>query len=80
MSDNLNAFVSGANERLQENVDQAEPTIFASYGLIGAIVAFGGLGYLMDRWLATMPWLLLAGLGVGLCVGFSLLVQVARHR
>ena len=30
----------------------------------------GGLGYAVDRWWGTSPWLLLAGLLLGLIVGF----------
>jgi F0F1-type ATP synthase assembly protein I len=42
----------------------------ASYTLIGAIVVLGGLGYAIDTWRGTSPWGLLAGLMLGLVVGF----------
>jgi len=37
--------------------------------LVGAIVFVGGLGWLLDRWLGTSPWLMLSGTLVGLAVG-----------
>ena len=54
----------------QENVTRAGPIAAASYTLIGAILVLGGIGYALDRWLGTSPWFLLAGLMLGLVVGF----------
>ena len=65
---------------MEENLTTNEPTIFASYRLIGAIFFFGGGGYLLDRWLGTSPWLLLVGLLVGVCVGFFGLIRLIRRR
>ena len=79
MPKNSESFVYGANESMQENLDQGEPVIFAAYGVIGAILLLGGGGYLLDRWMGTQPWLLLAGLVVGLCVAFYSLVRAAAH-
>ena len=47
----------------------------ASYTLIGAIILLGGIGYAVDSWRGTSPWFLLAGLLLGLIVGF---VDLAR--
>jgi F0F1-type ATP synthase assembly protein I len=68
-------FLAGANESLERNLNRNETTIFASYRLIGAILFFGGAGYLLDRSLETGPWLLLVGLLIGVSVG---LVGIAR--
>ena len=57
-----------------------ESPMFASYGIIGAIMVFGTLGYLLDRWLGTAPWLLLVGLATGAAIGFFGLVSAVRHR
>jgi F0F1-type ATP synthase assembly protein I len=73
-------FVSGANKSLQENLVRGEPVIFASYGVVGAILLLGGAGYLVDRSFGTLPWFLLAGLSVGLCVAFYVLVKTVRRR
>ena len=42
----------------------------AAFSLFGAVV--GGLivGWLLDRWLGTSPWLLVAGLLLGAAGGF----------
>ena len=45
-----------SNESMQGNVSRSEPAIGVSYGLVGALVVFGGLGYLLDGWLDTTPW------------------------
>lgn len=37
--------------------------------LVGAIVMMAVLGWLLDRWLGTEPWLTIGGLGFGLVVG-----------
>ena len=57
-----------------------ESPMFASYGIIGAIVLFGAAGYLLDRWLDSAPWLLLVGLATGVAVGFFGLVSAVRQR
>ena len=65
---------------LQENAERAGPAASASYTLVGAIILFGGIGYAVDRWLATSPWFLLAGLAFGLIVGFYELAKTVWHR
>jgi F0F1-type ATP synthase assembly protein I len=57
-------------ESLQDNVQQAGPAAGASYTLIGAIILLGGIGYAIDAWRGTGPWGLLAGLLLGIIVGF----------
>ena len=69
-----------ANESLQTNLNRNEPTIFAAYGLLGAIVLFGAAGWLLDRALATSPWLLFCGLLSGLAVGFFALLKAVQRR
>lgn len=65
---------------MQESLDRSEPSIVASYRLVGAILLFGGIGYGLDRWLATTPWFLLGGLLTGVVVGFYGLIRVASRR
>lgn len=67
-------------ESFQENVRKSGPAALASYTLIGAIILLGGAGYAVDRWLGTSPWFLLAGLVLGLVVGFVELARTVWHR
>jgi ATP synthase protein I len=68
-----------ANE-LQASFRRAGPVAAAAYSLIGAIILLGGLGYFGDRWLGTEPWLLVAGLLLGIVVGFYELARVVWRR
>jgi F0F1-type ATP synthase assembly protein I len=70
MPDERDTGLAGSLQALQENIRRAGPAATASYTLIGAILLLGGIGYLVDRWLATSPWFLLAGLMAGIAVGF----------
>jgi len=51
-----------------------------SYTLIGAIMLLGGIGYAVDLWWGTSPWFLLAGLLLGLIVGFYELARTVFKR
>lgn len=69
-----------AAESLQENMARSGPVAGASYTLIGAILLLGGLGYAADSWWSTSPWGLLAGLALGILVGFYELVKTVFRR
>ena len=69
--------LSETNRELQRRC--AQPRIAASYALVGAILLFGGVGYALDRWLGSSPWVLLAGLLVGLGIGFANLALSLRR-
>jgi ATP synthase protein I len=45
--------------------DKSALALELPFTLVGAVVAGGGLGYLLDKWLHTSPWLMvvLGGLG-----------------
>jgi F0F1-type ATP synthase assembly protein I len=64
----------------QENVRRSGPAASASYALIGAIVLFGGVGFVLDGWLGQSPAFLLGGLLLGLVVGFYELAKVVWRR
>ena len=67
-----------AVKSMQSNLDDSEPAIVAAYGLIGAIMLLGGLGFVADRYVGTSPWGLLVGLLAGLGIGFYQLARVLR--
>ena len=71
--------ITGSMRAFQDNVQRSGPAASAAYTLTGGILVLGGLGYALDRWLATSPWLVLSGLVLGIVVGFYGLI-VARPR
>ena len=40
---------------------------------LSAMLVWGGIGWLLDRWLGTEPWLLIAGIVLGNTMGIYLL-------
>ena len=48
----------------------------AVFSLVTAIVAFLLIGWVLDRWLKTSPWLLVTGIVVGAVVGFYQFVRM----
>lgn len=70
MPEERGPFSARSFQYLQEIIRRSGPAATASYTLIGAILLLGGIGYLIDRWQGTSPWFLLAGLMLGMIVGF----------
>ena len=70
MPDERDPFLARSLQQLQDNIRRAGPAATSSYSLIGAILLLGGAGHLLDRWRETEPWGLVAGLLLGLLVGF----------
>ena len=70
MPDERDAVPGKSLRYMQENIRRAGPAATASYTLIGGILLFGGIGFFVDRWQGTSPWFLLAGLVLGIIVGF----------
>ena len=76
MAKDKRAFsIDRATKSLQENVTASGNVAAASYTLVGGIILLGGLGYLVDSWRGTSPWFLLAGLILGVVIGFWELVK-----
>ena len=67
-------------EAFQETVRKSGPAAMGSYSLIGAILLLGGIGYAIDQWRGTSHWFLLAGLVLGLIVGFYELARTVFKR
>jgi len=79
MDKKLGDRMGAANEELQNNLDRNEHQIFASYGLVGAILLFGALGYFADRMAGSTPRYVIIGLVVGIAIGFYSLVKTVRR-
>jgi F0F1-type ATP synthase assembly protein I len=73
------SFLERSAESFQDNAERAGPAAGASYGLIGAIGVFGGLGYAIDAWRGTSPWFLVGGLLLGFVVGMWGLAKTVWH-
>ena len=63
--------LSAANRELQDTLQRDERRIAVSYGMVGAIVAGGGVGYALDRWLGSWPWAVVVGLLLGIAIGLG---------
>lgn len=48
----------------------------AGLALFFAVAGFCGLGLLLDRWLGTAPWLLVAGVVLGAVAGFYQFIRL----
>jgi F0F1-type ATP synthase assembly protein I len=79
MDKKLGDRMGAANEELQNDLDRNEHQIFASYGLVGAILLFGALGYFADRVSGSTPRYVVIGLVVGIAIGFYSLVKTVRR-
>ncbi len=70
MNANNKNFIADSFRYFQKIIRESGPAASASYTLIGAIILLGGIGYVLDKWLNTTPYLLLGGLLFGIIVGF----------
>ena len=73
-------FLAKSLQYLQENIRRSGPAAAAGYTLVGAILLLGGIGYVLDLWRDTSPWFLLAGLMLGIIVGFYELAKTVWKR
>lgn len=78
--DDRGLFLQRSLEQFQKTVVHAGPAAAASYTLVGAIILFGGIGYAVDGWLGTAPWLLVTALVLGIIVGFLNLARTVWQK
>ncbi|MFN2515681.1 MAG: AtpZ/AtpI family protein [Pyrinomonadaceae bacterium] len=48
----------------------------AGLALFFSVASLSGVGWLLDRWLGTAPWLLVAGLVMGAISGFYQFIRL----
>ena len=60
--------------------DEVNDEMSIPVALGGAILVLGALGYAVDRWRGTSPWFLLAGLVLGVVVGFYELIKATNRK
>jgi F0F1-type ATP synthase assembly protein I len=64
-------------ERDDEQITRRSGIVYgAVFSLVTAIVAFMLVGWLLDRWLKTGPWLLVGGIVFGAIVGFYQFIRM----
>ena len=76
MSGRRDDVLAKSFQYMQEGIRRAGPAASAGYTLVGAILLLGGIGYLIDSWADTSPWLLMGGLMLGIIVGFYELAKI----
>jgi ATP synthase protein I len=58
-----------ATEKVKDVSNQAAMALELPFVLVAAVVVGGLLGYFLDRWLHTKPWLLVLFGGIGFYAG-----------
>jgi ATP synthase protein I len=48
----------------------------AIFSLVAAVIVMLGVGWVLDRWLGTTPWLLVGGIVLGSVVGFYQFIRI----
>ena len=61
-----------------DDVKDASPYLTIGIQLAGAMLFYVAVGYFLDRWLDTKPWLLVAGSVVGMIVFFIQLIRITK--
>jgi ATP synthase protein I len=51
----------------------------AAFTLFMSVASLCGLGWVLDRWVGTAPWLMVAGLVLGSIVGFYQFVRLTSR-
>jgi len=59
----------------QETARKSGIAYGAAISLFAAVIAFLAIGWMLDRWLGTKPWLLVAGIVLGSAAGFYQFVR-----
>ncbi|MFL6207558.1 MAG: AtpZ/AtpI family protein [Pyrinomonadaceae bacterium] len=64
-------------DKNEQQITQKSGIVYgAVFSLAAAIVVCLFVGWLLDRWLKTGPWLLVAGIVLGTIVGFFQFVRM----
>jgi ATP synthase protein I len=68
----------GSNESNETN-RKSGIAYAAALVLFTSVVSLCGAGWLLDRWLGTKPWLLVAGLVLGAIAGFYQFIRLTSQ-
>ena len=81
----LDARIRRARDAGNGRVSEGSPPVGLAYAMrlttemFAALIVGGGLGWLVDEWLGTRPWLMLVFLLVGCAAGMLNAYRVARR-
>ena len=64
-----------SDKRVQEFANQTALAMELPFTLVGAVVFGGLLGYFLDKWLHTGPWLMMVLGGLGFIAGIRELIR-----
>ena len=71
-------FLTVKSEDDQQETNRKSGLAYAAaFSLFTAVVAGLIAGWLMDRWLGTRPWLLVAGIVLGAVAGFYQFIRIS---
>ena len=70
------AIVMADEEDKQETNRKSGMAYAAAFSLFASVVSGLIAGWLLDRWLGTAPWLLVAGIILGAAAGFYELIRI----
>ena len=62
-----------------ESLREASPYLGLGMQLGFSIVVFTGGGYLLDRWLGTIPWLTVGGALIGMVAMFAQVLRISNE-
>lgn len=61
----------------EKNVARKSGIVYAAvFAIISAILGFLFIGWVLDRWLGTSPWLLVTGIILGSIAGFYQFIRL----
>jgi len=70
------AIAMADEEDKQETNRKSGMAYAAAFSLFASVVSGLIAGWLLDRWLGTAPWLLVAGIILGAAAGFYELIRI----
>jgi ATP synthase protein I len=65
-----------AETEKEETARKSGIAYVAAFTLFMSVAVMLGLGWVLDRWLGTAPWLLVAGIVLGAIAGFYQFVRL----
>ncbi|MGA9998364.1 MAG: AtpZ/AtpI family protein [Pyrinomonadaceae bacterium] len=68
-----------ANRDEEETTRKGALLYGAIFSLVISVIVCLGIGWVLDRWLGTSPWLLVSGIVLGAVVGFYQFIRLVSR-